>query len=155
MKKAPTTRSLFTVNAAEKTISASKSALTRAANPYSKEYKELNKLLAQHPRFSVVEKHSRKKNTYDGMDFPFMQAYIRTQKDGELLLAEFETVKLLNNNKYGPVKKWFFDTFKDEDGKFDMRKAKREIVDARIQTAKVMVRKVNKSTMTQPKAVNE
>lgn len=155
MKKVPTTRSLFTVNAAEKTISASKSALTRAANPNSKEYKELNKLIAQHPRFSVVEKPAGKKNTYEGLNFPFMRAYIRAQKDGEELMAEFETVKLMNGDKYGIVKSWFLDTFKDDEGKFDMKKARQEITNSKIQAAKVKVKKVNKSTMALPKAVNE
>ena len=47
MKKTTVARSLFVVDAATKTISASKAALHRAANPNTKEYKELNKLCAE------------------------------------------------------------------------------------------------------------
>ena len=156
MKKTNVARSLFVVDATAKTISASKAAMHRAANPNSKEYKELNKLQKQHPDFAVVEKDASKKTTYEGMNYPFMKAYIRIQKDSEELMEEFESVKLLSGDSYPLVKKWFLDTFKDEDGKFDMRKANREITHAKIDSAKVMVKKVQKSpAMVMPKVVNE
>lgn len=155
MKKNTVARSLFVVDAATKTISASKAALHRAANPNTKEYKELNKLMAKHPTFIVREKTAAKKTTYEGLDYAFMRNYIRIQKDSEELMEEFEAVKLLSGDTYPLVKKWFLDTFKGDDGKFDMNKARREITSARIDTAKVMVKKVSKSaTISMPQVVN-
>ena len=137
MKK--TTRSLFTVDVVAKTISASKATLIRAMNPNSAEYVELNLLRADNPDFEVVQKQpKKKKETYDGMNFDFMQDFIQAQPDADEVMVEFECVKLVNNNRYAPVKKWFLDTYKDEDGKFDMVKAKAEITANRIKRGQDM-----------------
>ena len=137
MKK--TTRSLFTVDVVAKTISASKATLIRAMNPNSAEYIELNLLRADNPDFEVVQKQpKKKKETYDGMNFDFMQDFIQAQPDADEVMVEFECVKLVNNNRYAPVKKWFLDTYKDEDGKFDMVKAKAEITASRIKRGQDM-----------------
>ena len=136
MKK--TTRSLFTVNPMDGTISASKATLKRAMNPNSEEYIELNLLRADNPGFEIVEKKSKKKETYDGMDFEFMRNFILAQPDYEEMLVELECVKTTNSNRYAPVKKWFLDTYKDEDGKFDMVKAKAEITESRIKRGQDM-----------------
>ncbi len=136
MKK--TTRSLFSVDAIAKTISASKAALNRAKNPNSDEYAELGRLMAQNPTFKVIEKTTKTKTVYDGMDFEFMRNFILAQPDYEEMLVELECVKNTNSNRYAPVKKWFLDTYKDEDGKFDMEKAKAEITDSRIKRGQDM-----------------
>ncbi len=138
MKK--TTRSLFSVDAIEKTISASKAALNRAKNPNSNEYAELGRLMAQNPTFKVIEKSTKTKTVYDGMDFEFMRNFILAQPDHEEMLVELECVKTTNSNRYAPVKKWFLDTYKDEDGKFDMEKAKAEITDSRIKRGQDMAK---------------
>lgn len=138
------TRSLFTVDVVEKTITASAATLNRAKNPNSNEYVELGLLLADHPSFTVKVKES-KKTTYDGMTFKFMRDYILVQPDCDELMDEFEAVKLESNEQYPIVKKWFLKTFKDEDGKFNMAKAKREITDGKIEAAKVRVKKVRKA----------
>lgn len=146
--------SLFSVDAVKKTISASKAALSRAKNPDSDEYAALNLLRADNPGFKIVEKKSNK-TSYKELSFDFMRAYIRIQDDCDDLMEEFETLKLLNNDKYPIVKKWFLDTFKDDSGKFNMNKAKREIAQGKINAAKVMVKKVKKdisdNTLTHPK----
>lgn len=137
-------RSLFSVDVVAKTITASAATLSRAKNPNSKEYVELCLLLADHPGFKVKEKASNK-TTYDGMTFNFMRAYINIQTDRDELMDEFEAVKLSCGEKYPIVKKWFLDTFKNEDGKFNMNKAKREITNGKIEAAKVRVKAARKA----------
>ena len=155
MKK--TTRSLFTVDVVAKTISASKATLIRAMNPNSAEYVELNLLRADNPNFEVVQKQpKKKKETYDGMNFDFMRNYIQTQADAEEVLVEFECVKLVNNNRYAPVKKWFLDAYKDDEGKFDMVKAKAEITEYRIKLGQDMAKNhLNKQMEDMAKKIAE
>ena len=147
-------RSLFSVDVVEKTITASVATLSRAKNPNSKEYVELCLLLADHPGFKVKEKATNK-TTYDGLTFKFMRDYILIQTDRDELMDEFEAVKLSSCEKYPIVKKWFLDTFKNEDGKFNMAKAKREITNGKIESAKARVKAVRKTaTVALPKVVN-
>ena len=137
MKK--TTRSLFSVDVIAKTISASNATLIRAQNPNSAEYVELNLLRADNPDFKVVQKQpKKKKETYDGLNFDFMEDFIQAQPDADEVMVEFECVKLVNNNRYAPVKKWFLDAYKDDEGKFDMVKAKAEITAHRIKRGQDM-----------------
>lgn len=150
-------RSLFSVDIPGKTIYASAATLSRAKNPNSKEYIELCLLLADHPGFKVKEKVSNK-TTYDGLNFKFMRDYISIQDDCDELMDEFEAVKLSCGEKYPVVKKWFLDTFKNEDGKFNMNKAKREITNGKIEAAKVRVKQVRKDgniSLATPKIVNQ
>ena len=150
-------RSLFSVDVVAKTITASVATLSRAKNPNNKEYVELCLLLADHPGFKIKEK-ATKKTTYDGLTFKFMRDYILIQGDCDELMDEFEAVKLENGEKYPIVKKWFLDTFKNEDGKFNMAMAKREITNGKIESAKVRVKQVRKDgslTFSTPKVVNQ
>lgn len=66
MKKSTAPRSLFSVDAVKKTITASVATLSRAQNPNSDEYIELGLLLADHPGFKVKEK-TVNKVTYGGL----------------------------------------------------------------------------------------
>ena len=157
MKKTIASRSLFSVDVVKKTITASAATLSRAKNPNSDEYVELGLLLADHPGFKIKEKASNK-TTYDGLTFKFMRDYIGIQTDCDELMDEFEAVKLSSGEKYPIVKKWFLDTFKNEDGKFNMNKAKREITNGKIEAAKVRVKQVRKDgniSFATPKIVNQ
>ena len=148
-------RSLFSVDVVKKTITASAATLSRAKNPNSKEYVELCLLLVDHPGFKVKEKATNK-TTYDGLTFKFMRDYILIQDDCDELMDEFEAVKLSSNEKYPIVKKWFLDTFKDEDGNFSMAKAKREITNGKIESAKARVKAVRKTAaVSMAKVVNQ
>lgn len=148
-------RSLFSVNPVKQTISASAATLRRAQNPHSDEYIELSLLRGENPGFKIKTKKSNK-TTYDGLTFKFMRDYILIQDDRDELMDEFEAVKLENNEKYPIVKKWFLDTFKNEDGKFNMAKAKREITNGKIESAKARVKAVRKTaTVAMPKVVNQ
>lgn len=88
-----------------------------------------------------------------------MLDYISVQSNSDELMAELEAVKAENGEKYPIIKKWFLDTFKGEDGKFNMNKAKREITGGKIEAAKVRVKAARKAatpaTITISKAVNQ
>jgi len=84
-------KNIFTINFTNSTISGSKSALKKASNPASAEYKELTAKMAAHPTFKVVEKEpNTDKNTYKGMDFKMMRDYINAQPNAKELMAEFD-----------------------------------------------------------------
>ena len=148
-------RSLFSVDVINKTITASAATLNRAKNPNSKEYVELGLLLADHPDFTIKEKATNKK-TYDGLTFKFMRDYILIQENPVDLMDEFEGIKKSFGEKYPIVKKWFLDTFKDEDGNFNMAEAKREITNHAMEDVKVRVKATRKAITPEfPKVVNQ
>lgn len=137
-------KNIFTINFTEQTISGSKSALKKASNPASAEYKELTAKMALHPTFKVVEKEANpNKNTYKDMDFKFMRNYINAQSNAKELMAEFETAIVLSGGKYPLVKKWFLDTFKDDADTFKVSEAKKQIADAKVSRIKATVKRVS------------
>lgn len=122
-------KNIFTINFTEQTISGSKSALKKASNPASAEYKELTAKMALHPTFKVVEKEANpNKNTYKDMDFKFMQNYINAQPNAKELMAEYETIQKrskIQKSPYQYVLSWFegkFEGFND----LEQFKAKKE-----------------------------
>ena len=137
-------KNIFTINFTESTISGSKSALKKASNPASAEYKELTAKMAAHPTFKVVEKEpNENKNTYEGLDFPMMQNYINTLPNAEEMMAEFIAVKEMAGGKYPLVKKWFLDTFKDDTDTFKVSEAKKQIATAKVNRVKTPVKRVS------------
>ena len=136
-------KNIFTIDFTNSTISGSKSALKKASNPASDEYKELTAKMAAHPTFKVVEKEANaKKNTYKGMGFKMMEDYIRTQDNADELMAEYETAKAMFGSKYPLVKKWFLDTFKDDADTFKVSEAKKQIATAKVSRVKATVKRV-------------
>ncbi len=132
----------FAIDFAKDTISASKSALKKASNPYTAEHAELMRLTALHPTFKVVEKEPNpKKTTYKGMGFKMMADYIRTQENADELMEEFEAAKNMFNNSYPLVKKWFLDTFKNDADKFKVSDAKKAIANEKVNRVKATVKK--------------
>lgn len=130
-------RNVFVVDFVNEKIWGSKSALTKAGNPATNEYKELTSKLAAHPTFKVAErKPNEKKNTYEGLNFPMMENYINAQPNADELMAEYEEVKRLAACKYPLVKKWFLETFKDDTDCFKVSKAKKTISNEKIQRVK-------------------
>ena len=137
-------KNIFTINFTEQTISGSKSALRKASNPASDEYKELTAKMAAHPTFKVIEKEpNTKKNTYEGLDFPMMQNYINTLPNAEEMMAEFIAVKEMAGGKYPLVKKWFLDTFKGDANTFKVSEAKKQIATAKVNRVKATVKLVS------------
>lgn len=137
-------RNVFVVDFLNEKIWGSKSALKKAGNPATAEYKELISKIAAHPTFKVAEKEQNpKKNTYEGLSFQMMQDYIKTQSNAEELMAEFEAVKKLSDGKYPLVKKWFLETFKVDAKSFKVDQAKTTISADKIKRAKATVKRVS------------
>lgn len=120
-------KNLFAVNFAENTIVASKTTLKKASIPNSPEYKTLMKLMKQNPTFTIAEKEIKQatgKNTYKGLNTPFIEKYISIQDNAEELNRQYEKASELG--KFPLVRKWFLDTFEN----FNMTAAKDEIAKA-------------------------
>lgn len=134
-------KNFFTVNFFDRTISGTKASFDKASKGNGPAYEELTALIAKHPDFELVVKEPKKhttkaKRTYNGLDFPFMEAYIETRKNAEQLMAEYKSVKAKAEewgmSVYPFTKKWFLGEF-DPDGEgFDMDKARDEITNYRI-----------------------
>lgn len=134
----------FTINFFDQTITGTKASFNKASKGSGAEYEELAAKMAAHPGFELVvkeQKHksTRAKRTYDGLDFPFMEAYILTQSDSDTLMAEYHSVKAMakssGSNVYGLTKKWFLGTFATEEEPFDMAEARETINAYRIMKA--------------------
>ena len=134
----------FTINFFDKTITGTKASFNKAAKGYGPEYEELSAKMAAHPDFKLEvkeQKHkaAKAKKTYDGLDFPFMRAYILTRPNSDSLMAEYEAVKKIAKDSgtktYPLTKKWFLGKFSTEDQPFDMDEAREAINAYRIELA--------------------
>ena len=137
-------KNFFSVNFFDDTISGTKASFNKASKGNGPAYEELTNLIARHPGFELVVKEPKKhttkaKRTYNGMDFPFMEAYIQTRVNAEQIMAEYEAVKQMaedaNISVYPFTKKWFLGEFDSNGEGFDMEQAKKEIADYRIAKA--------------------
>lgn len=126
----------FTINFFDQTITGTKASFNKASKGSGSEYEELAAKMAAHPEFKLIikeQKHksTKAKRTYDGLDFPFMEAYILTQSDSDTLMAEYKSVKAMakscGSNVYALTKKWFLGTFATEEKPFDMDEAREAI----------------------------
>lgn len=134
----------FTIDFFGHKIIGTKASFNKASKGSGAEYEELAAKIAAHPDFELVVKEQKHKSikakrTYDGLDFPFMEAYILTQSDSNALMAEYKSVKTMAkscaSNVYALTKKWFLETFATEDEPFDMSEAREAINAYRIQKA--------------------
>ena len=134
----------FTIDFFGHKIIGTKASFNKASKGSGAEYEELAAKIAAHPDFELVVKEQKHKSikakrTYDGLDFPFMEAYILTQSDSNALMAEYKSVKAMAkscaSNVYALTKKWFLETFATEDEPFDMAAAREAINAYRIQKA--------------------
>ena len=138
------TNAHFTINFFDKTISGTKTSFSKAGKGVSPYYQELTEKMNAHPDYKLIVKEPKKKSnkakrTYEGMDFAFMEAYIALQKNKDVLLNEYKSVreyaKKANLGIYPTTKKWFLNEF-DPDGKgFNMKKAQEEIKQAGLDDA--------------------
>ena len=135
----------FTINFVKKEITGSKASFKKAGKGFGPEYEELAAKIARHPDFALVEiepkkRSNKKKETYEGLNEPFMRNYIITLADSKKYLAELEAVKKkakdMGKSVYPLMKKWFLESFSDENGVFDMGKAREQMSNHLIDTAK-------------------
>lgn len=119
----------FRFDFTENAIVGSKSAIKKAGNPASAEYKELVEMRGIQPTFKIAIKDVKKssgKRSYKGLNKDFVEAYISIQPDAEVLNKQYMAAKELGT--FPLVRKWFLTTFKE----FDMDEAKEEIAKAKL-----------------------
>ena len=134
MSKKNVCRPMFVFDYTNRTIVGSKTNITKAGKPGSKEQTALLKLMRKEPTFAVVAKEidvKADKRVYDGLNFPFMEKYISIQADAAQLIEEYEAVKQMaedtNRSKYPLTKKWFLKKFAVDGVPFDMAAAREDI----------------------------
>ena len=110
-------RNYFNYDFENKAIIGSNAAIKRANKGSGNEYRELSRMLAEHPDFKVLPKVIDKKENkkkYTGLTFSRMSEYISTQPDSENKLLIFEKVMEIaeaKGSKYPLTKKWFLKTY--------------------------------------------
>lgn len=130
----------FTYNFKNRTIVGTQASFDKASKGFGPIYDELAARIAGQPTFGFEVKEPQKKSnkakeTYHGLDDPFMKAYISIQKTAEQDGAEYEAVKKAAEaagRKFYPLaKKWFLNKYEG----FNMKDAKEAISNAIISGA--------------------
>ena len=133
------TTSYFHFDFFERQIVGTKACFDKASKGSGSEYDELAAKMAAHPDYTLVAKKqskkiNRAKHTYHGLDYKFMERYIRIQMNQELLMKQYQNAKKVakdaGRSVYPFVKHWFLDQFGNEDGYFDMEEAEETITAA-------------------------
>lgn len=144
----------FSVDFIGKKISGTKASFDKAKRGSGPIYEELARKVANHPDFSLVEilpkKPTKVKETYKGMDIPWMLNYIEMTGDKAFQDKINKVVQFAKNGKKKPyplAKKYFLKHFTDNNGvvSFDYDEAK----------AKVEEYLVNKTKLNQAKSKTE
>ena len=110
-------KNYFNYDFINKAIVGSSSAIKRANAGNGREYRELSRMLAEHPDFKVMPKEIKgnpEKKKYHGLTFDRMKEYILTQPDSENRVKVFEKVQEIaeaKGAKYHLTKKWFLNTY--------------------------------------------
>ena len=87
----------------------------------SDEYDKLQRAKADYPLYTVVLRKIKKnpnKESYGGMDYTYMEEYIRRHPFAEKRMAEYQEMRLRakkNDKPYPRVKKWFLAAYPDID----------------------------------------
>ena len=113
----------ITVNEAKRTIEVSKKFQKAASRYGSEEYKTLQEVRRDYPTFKVVVKTTKRKETYSGLTYSYMESYILKHDDEKksimetfnILRAKGEEAEtaLAEAASYGEVREWFLEQFTD------------------------------------------
>lgn len=134
----------FTIDFFNNSIIGTKASFNKASKGKGAEYEELASKISAHPDFKLVikeQKHktTKKKRTYDGLNFSFMRSYILTCDNADALLKDYEEVKKIakasGTKSYPLTKQWFLREFGTEEKPFDMDCAREAISAYRIEQA--------------------
>ena len=99
----------------------------KAADPKTKEYRELKEAMGTFPTFTVEHhtiKKSASKETYKGLNYDFMIDYINThvaEEKREKAMADLSEQMYLtkcHSKKFPTVKKWFLATYPEINSNF-------------------------------------
>ena len=139
----------FTFDHVSKTIVGTDVNFQKAGIPGSKQEKELMARIEAHPNYSfkVIETEKKPaKKTYAGLTCDLMKEYISIQAEDKKadLMAQFENM-VEEKKAYPTIKSWFLDEFKN----FSVSKAKSQIKNHKLVSAKTKVRLIKAA----PKAV--
>ena len=111
----------FTLNFADKTIVGTKASFTKAGKCFGPVYDELVALMAKHPDYECAVKEPKKpakdKQTYKGMDMPFMLDYASAVGQPEFrskMVNVRDFVKGNDGSVYPVVKRMFLEHFAPE-----------------------------------------
>ena len=131
----------------------------KAGIPGSKQEEELMARIEARPTYSFMVLETEKKpakQTYAGLTRELMEEYIAIQAEDKKadLMAQFENM-VEEKKAFPTMKSWFLDEFKD----FSVSKAKTQIKNHKLVSAKAKVRLVKATPKAepakeQPKAVN-
>ena len=118
----------FTLDFANKAIVGSKASYDKAGKGSGEIYKELVSLMVKHPDFVCVVKEPKKpakpKQTYKGMDIPFILDYLAAVKDAKTLKTVNDVIAFadaMKKHSYPLVKRVLFDAYEE----FDYTSAKK------------------------------
>lgn len=108
-----------------------------ATNTMSPEYAHLQSVRQDYPEYQVVMRHIKRKATkecYRGLNYEYMEDYIKThgsKEESAANLAEYKELKLISkchsaSRRYPTIKKWFLEKYPEvkEFGVSDEEKAK-------------------------------
>lgn len=138
----------FALDFFNKKIIGTKASFAKASKGFGPEYEELAAKMAAHPDFQLVVKEqkvkaTKVKETYEGLNFDFMEAYFETLTNGAAVKKEYDAVKKAAKDYgvkvYPMTKKWFLSKFGTEEKPFDMEEAREAITAYRIQKATASV----------------
>ena len=162
MKKTNDVR--FSYDFIAKTIIGTKASFDKASKGFGPVYEELADKMAKQPTFKCVVKAPKQpakvKQTYKGMDIPFMVDFLTAMEDYITLKTLNDTIAYAKKNKeskYPLAKRVFFDTYDS----FDFVDAKRIVDEYRhqqtLEKANAMaaaLEAVNKKTTDEDKAAD-
>lgn len=116
----------YKINPIEKTITLSRKFLEGTSVMDSPEYKELKRIQKENPDYTLVEREKIRqkedKVTYSELTYAVMTSIIegsaKDEADKKAKIAEFDAVKAFydgnKTTKYGHVKSWFVQNYKNE-----------------------------------------
>lgn len=101
----------ITINFNNSTIELTKATAKAASVFGSQAYKDLIEARNQFPTFRVVTKETaRGKSNLKGLNYSFMDNYIRTHSDSKARLSEFAKLRK-SGISFFEIKKWFLNTY--------------------------------------------
>ena len=98
------------VNYNEKTIEMTKSEAKAASLVGSDEYNALLEVRKEFPGYRIAVKAIKNKNVFKGMDYDFMEKYIKAHDDEGEILSKFQKMKVFGLS-YGEIKQKFIETY--------------------------------------------
>lgn len=115
-------KSPITIDFVKGTITMNASFAQKASNPFSTEFAQLQTVRTSYPEFTVLTRTIKKnssKESYKGLTYDYMRAYIMSRKNGEertSAILEFDELLLISQchskgRRYPVIKNWFLDRF--------------------------------------------